>query len=89
MLTKFIYTVKDPFKSKYQLHINGREKTGIKKLRNSKGFIDNSQTIDDVYGNLEDYNPTRKRKVLTLFRMGFFGAAHGWGGRWGFLPPLP
>ena len=25
--------------------------------------------------------------ALTLFRMGFFGAAHGWGG--GFLPPLP
>ena len=24
---------------------------------------------------------------LTLFRMGFFGAAHGWGV--GFLPPLP
>ena len=25
--------------------------------------------------------------VLTLFRMGFFGAAHGWGG--GLFGPLP
>ena len=26
--------------------------------------------------------------LLTLFRMGFFGAAHGWGGGL-FGPPLP
>ena len=26
---------------------------------------------------------------LTLFRMGLFGAAHGWGGGGGFLAPLP
>ena len=37
---------------------------GIKKLKNPKAFIDNSQTIDDVYENLEEYNPTKKRKVL-------------------------
>ena len=30
-------------------------------------FIDYSQTIDDAYENLEDYNPTKKRKVLILF----------------------
>ena len=29
--------------------------------------------------------------MLTLFRMGFFGAAHGWGGQKGLpsVPPLP
>ena len=37
--------VKDPFGSKYQLFINGREKVGIKMLKNSKAFIDYSQTI--------------------------------------------
>ena len=25
--------------------------------------------------------------LLTLFRMGFFGAAHGWGGVGPFAPP--
>ena len=25
-----------------------------------------SQTIDDIYENLEDYNPTKKRKVLIV-----------------------
>ena len=51
--------VKDPFESKYQLLINKREKIGIKKLKNPKAFIDYSQIIDDVYENLEDYNPRK------------------------------
>ena len=46
--------VKDPFESKYQLLINRREKVGIENLKNPKAFIDYSQTIDDVYENLED-----------------------------------
>ena len=59
--------VKDPFKSKYQLLVNRREKLGIKNLKNPKAFIDYSQKIDDVYENLEDYNPTKKRRVLKVF----------------------
>ena len=47
--------------------INGREKIGIENLKNPKAFIDYSQTIDDVYENLEDYNPTNKRRVLIVF----------------------
>ena len=57
----------DPFESKYKLLINGTEKVGIKILKNSTAFIDYSQTIDDVYENFEDYNPTKKRRVLTMF----------------------
>ena len=38
--------VKDPFESKYQLLIHGREKVGIKTLKNPKVSIDYSQTID-------------------------------------------
>ena len=47
--------------------INEREKVGINKLKNPKAFLVYSQTIDDVYENLEDYNPTKERKVLTVF----------------------
>ena len=47
--------------------INGREKVGIENLKNPKAVIDYSQTIDDVYENLEDYNPTTKRRVLIVF----------------------
>ena len=38
---------KDPFESKYQLLINGREKK-FKSLKGPKAFIDYSQTIDVV-----------------------------------------
>ena len=64
--TIYLY-VKDPFESKYQLLINGREKVGIENLKNPKAIIDYSQTIDDIYENLEDYNPTKKRRVLIVF----------------------
>ena len=46
--------------------INGREKVRIKNLKNPKAFIDYSQTIDNVYENLEDYNPTKKKRVLIV-----------------------
>ena len=38
-------------------------KIGIKNLKNPKAFIDYSQTIDDVYENLEDYNRIKKTRV--------------------------
>ena len=47
--------------------MNLREKVVIKKFKNSKPFIDYSQTIDDVYENLEDYNSTKKRRLLIAF----------------------
>ena len=54
--------IKDPFESKQQLLINGREKVAIKKFKNLKALIDFSQTIDDVYENLENYNQTKQKK---------------------------
>ena len=51
--------VKDPFESKYQLLINGKEKVGIENLKSPKAFIDYSQTIDDVY--------EKKRRILIVF----------------------
>ena len=64
---KIYLYVKNPFKSKYHLLINGREKVEIKEFKNPNAFIDYSQTVDDVYENLEDHNPTKKRKVLIVF----------------------
>ena len=43
---------------------NRRGNVGIKILKNPKVFIDYSQTVDDVYEILEDYNPTSKNRVL-------------------------
>ena len=47
--------------------INRREKVVTEALKNPKAFTDYSQTIDYVYENLEDYNPTKKRRVLIVF----------------------
>ena len=66
-MTEFILYVKDLFESKYQLLINGWKKVGIKTLKYPKAFIDYLQSIDDVYENLEDYNPTKKKRVLITF----------------------
>ena len=47
----------------------GGQGVEIKDLKNPKAFIDYSQTINnDVYENLEDYNPTKERKVLIGLR---------------------
>ena len=51
----------------YQLLINGREKAVIENWKNPKEFIDYSQKRGDAYENLEDYNPTNKRRVLVVF----------------------
>ena len=66
-IDKIYLYVKDPFKSKYQLLINGKEKVGIENLKNPKAFIDYLQTIGYVYDNLEDSNPAKKRRVLIVF----------------------
>ena len=59
--------VKDAFEPQYQLFINAKEKIVIKELKDPRTFIDYSQAIGDVQKNLEDYNPTKKRKVLIVF----------------------
>ena len=66
-IDKIYLYVKDPFESKYQLLINGRENVEIENLKNPKTFIYYSRKIDDVCENLEDYNPTKKRGVLIVF----------------------
>ena len=62
---KIYLYVKDPFESKYQLRINGRENVGIKQIKNPVSFIDYFQIIDDIYQNLESYNPRKKQKSVT------------------------
>ena len=63
---KIYLFVKDSFKSKYQLLINGREKVGINTPKNLKTFIDQLQATDDVYKQLKDYNATKTRRVLIV-----------------------
>ena len=52
---------------KYEYLIEKREDAGIKHLNNSNAFIECSNTMDNVYENIDDYNPIRKRKKLIVF----------------------
>ena len=58
---------KDPYEAKYQLLITKREITGLKHLNDSKTFIKYSNYMDDICKNIEEYNPNKKRKILTIF----------------------
>ena len=67
-IDKIYLYVKDPFESTYQLLINGKEKAGIENFKLPKVFIDYSKTIDDdVYKNLEYFNPTKKKRLIIVF----------------------
>ena len=52
---------------KYEYLIKKRENVGIKHLNNPNAFIECSNTVDDVYENINDYNSNRKRKILIVF----------------------
>ena len=64
---KIYFHAKDLSEPKYEYLIKNRENSGIKHSNDSKAFIECSNTIDDVYENIDDYNPNRKRKILIVF----------------------
>ena len=47
--------------------IKNRENIGIKHVNDGNAFIEYSNTMDDVYKNIDDYNPNRGRKILIVF----------------------
>ena len=52
---------------RYQLLINKREQAGIKNLNDQNIFIEYSNSMDDIYGDINDYNKKRKKKPLIVF----------------------
>ena len=66
-IEKIYLYAKDPYESKYQYLINKREKVGLGHFDDHKTFIEYSNDIQDVYKNIDDYNPGKKRKVLIIF----------------------
>ena len=66
-IDKIYLYAKDLSEPKYEYLIKNRENAGIKHLNNSKAFIECSNAMDDVYENIDDYNPNRKIKILIIF----------------------
>ena len=64
---KIYLYAKDLTEPNYEFLIKRCEDAGIKHLNDQKAIIECSNTMDDVYENIDEYNPTRKRKVLIVF----------------------
>ena len=62
ILTEFIYSSKIDLNQSINYLPKREKKQGLKKNKSWKTFIDYSQSTDDVYENLEDYNLTKERK---------------------------
>ena len=65
ILTKIYLYAKDLSEPKYETLIKKRENAGIKYWNDPNRFTESSN--DDVYENISDYNPSRKRKILIAF----------------------
>ena len=66
-IDKIYLYAKDLYEAKYQYLIKKREKVVLDHFDDHKAFIEYSNGMQDVYKNIEDYNPEKKRKVLIIF----------------------
>ena len=66
-IDKIYLYAKDLRKPKYEFLIKKRENAVIKHLNDPNAFIECWNTTNDVYENIDDYNPSRKRKILIVF----------------------
>ena len=66
-IDKIYLYARDLSEPKYEYLIKKCEDAGIKHLNNPNAFIECSNTMDDVYENVNDSNPIRKGKKLIVF----------------------
>ena len=66
-IDKIYLYAKDAYESRYQYLINKLEKVGSHHFKGPKAFMEYSNDMKDVYKNIENYNPGKKRKILIVF----------------------
>ena len=66
-INKIYLYAKDLSEPKYEYLIKNRENAGIKHVNHSKAFTECSNTMDDVFKSINDYNLNRRRKILIVF----------------------
>ena len=66
-IDKIYLYAKDPYEAKYQYLINKRESVGINHFNDPKAFIEYSNDMQDVYKNINYYNPDKENKILIVF----------------------
>ena len=66
-IDKIYLYARDLSEPKYEYLIKKREDVGKKHVNNLNAFIECSNTMDDVYENIDDYNLSKKRKEIIVF----------------------
>ena len=66
-IDKIYLYARDSSEPKYEYLIKKREDTGIKHVNNPNAFIECSNTMNDAYETINDYNLNRRRKILIVF----------------------
>ena len=61
---KIYLHTKDLSEPKYQFLIEKHKNAGIIHLNDQKAFIESSNSMDNVYEDIDDYNPTRIRRIF-------------------------
>ena len=64
---KIYLYAKDLNKPKYEYLIKKRENVGIKHYNDPTAFFECSNTMDDVYEDIDNYNSKRDKKKSKLF----------------------
>ena len=60
-MIKFIYILKIHTKQNINYQLTKE------KVQDSKTFIEYSNDMDDIYKNIEEYNPNKRRKIFIVF----------------------
>ena len=66
-IDKIYLYAKDLSEPQYEYLIKKRKNSVIKHFNDLNAPIECSNTLDDVYKNIDDYKPSRKRKILIVF----------------------
>ena len=66
-IDKIYLYARDLNEPKYKILIKKRKDAGIKHLNDPNGFIECSNTMDDAYESINNYNSSRKIKILIFF----------------------
>ena len=59
---RYLYA-KDQHEAKYQFLINKREIPGLNQFNDPKAFIEHSNDMQDVYKNIDEYNPDKENMI--------------------------
>ena len=66
-INKIYLYPKDLEEPKYQFLIDKREKAGLKNSKDKNVLIEHSNTTDNIYDDINDYNKKRRKNVMIVF----------------------